>query len=429
MLKKKNSLEGDKMKRKYIVVIALALSLLFNTQSIQVSANTEIQQKQIVSKMDEGIQLSKVVTNSEYPETVTNEREWKINKKNKYEFPINCEKKQWLQYKTHDDMLKACTVPDEVLKDATTEQLLDMVLEYPLLCDIYAFDTIEQGVAVVASRFNGFSELLKRADFSDVVLERYVNVDIQKDTKNLKETFSKVSEVVVMEDMLAQKDVVSSLTSQEKKELVNAVEKKTMEKTAKSIFSENIATFYDIATKNGVKQQLGLDELNDLVHNKVSTTSSRSTEKTTVKTPKGTKVTVYKYDYKGNSWAAAVTSEFVKAYPNAKKLGNADNRYNCHSYAWYSASTSNRYWMNSPRAYEEDGSYKCIGTSPTAAGQKVVYKDQSYVPLDKWVHSGITVNKSYIIKSKWGQAPLMQHGVMYSPYTGQFTTVHYYKKK
>jgi len=417
------SLGGTKVKRKCIVMF-LIVSLFFSVGNIQEKANAKTQQE-MTNREDRSIQLSKVVAGVEYPEAVTDEQDWKVNKKDKYEFPINCEKRQWSQYKTHNEMLEACTVPDEILENATTEQLLDMVLDYPLLCDIYAFDTVEQGVAVVASQFNGFAELIKREDLSDVVLERYIDADIQNGTKNLKENFNKVSAVVVMEDLLAQKDMISDLTLKEKEELANAIEEKTVEKKDRNIFYGNVTTFYDIAAKNGVKEELGLKDTKDLVHDEEQASSNKGT----VKTPKGTKVTVYKYTYKGKSWADSVTNRYVKAYPHAKKLGDADNRYNCHSYAWYSASTSNRYWMNSPKPYVEDGSYKCIGNSPTAVGQKVVYKDQSYVPMDNWIHSGITVNTSSIIKSKWGQGPLMQHGILYSPYNGQFTTIDYYKKK
>ena len=33
-------------------------------------------------------------------------------------------------------------------------------------------------------------------------------------------------------------------------------------------------------------------------------------------------------------------------YPNAELLRSASNYYNCHSYAWYSKSTINTYWID-----------------------------------------------------------------------------------
>lgn len=57
------------------------------------------------------------------------------------------------------------------------------------------------------------------------------------------------------------------------------------------------------------------------------------------------------------------------------------------------------------------------------------YKYQSGI-VDSWIHSEITVNTTGLIKSKWGQAPLMKHGVHYCPYAFnfQFNVIAYYKK-
>ncbi|NCE63148.1 hypothetical protein D1159_00785 [Pseudoflavonifractor sp. 524-17] len=39
------------------------------------------------------------------------------------------------------------------------------------------------------------------------------------------------------------------------------------------------------------------------------------------------------------------------------RLSRATPSYNCHSYAWYSQSISNNYWINDPKPYMNDGSY------------------------------------------------------------------------
>ena len=44
-------------------------------------------------------------------------------------------------------------------------------------------------------------------------------------------------------------------------------------------------------------------------------------------------------------------------YYTASVERTATTNYNCHSYAWYSTSSSNTYWMNDPSAYMTDGSY------------------------------------------------------------------------
>lgn len=72
----------------------------------------------------------------------------------------------------------------EVLEAASTEQLLEMVLDYPLLVDIFLFDTVEEGIENVACDFNGFKELMSRPDFEKTVLERYITTDINDAASN-----------------------------------------------------------------------------------------------------------------------------------------------------------------------------------------------------------------------------------------------------
>lgn len=409
------------MKKKKYIALIIALAMVFSVKNacFDVKAGeNKVKDEETI----ETIQLSSVVENAYYPEITTDEQEWKVNDENEYEFPVNAGDNEWLELETHGEMMEACSVPEEVLEDASTDQLLEMVLDYPLLCDIYAYDTVEEGVAVVASRFNGFEELMSRDDFEEVVLDRYIETDVDDATSNQEEIFTDVTEIVVLEDILAQEEVIESYSDKKIEELIEAVEEKTEDKIEADTYYGNESTFYDVATNNGVIEELDIKELPELVDDAVSASATT----TTVKTPKGTKVTVIKDSYKGDTWAASLTNQFRIAYPHAIILAKADNRYNCHSYAWYSASTTNRYWMNDPKPYVNDGSYKYVGTSPTASGQKVVYAYQK-VPYDIWEHSAITVNKTGTLRSKWGQAPLMQHSVNYCPYVGNYVYIHYYK--
>lgn len=109
---------------------------------------------------------------------------------------------------------------------------------------------------------------------------------------------------------------------------------------------------------------------------------------TTVKTPKGTKVYVISDGYYGDKWAKAEDAEFKKKYPKATIIRSSDNRYNCHSYAWYNQGTNNRYWMNDPRAYVTDGSYaKITNSKKRGANNRICW--ELYALKQPIVHSGI----------------------------------------
>lgn len=103
-------------------------------------------------------------------------------------------------------------------------------------------------------------------------------------------------------------------------------------------------------------------------------------------------------------------------YLKTKKLREPTIKYNCHSYAWYSTSTTNKHWMNRPSKYWIDKSYSkytsSSGTIPSKVtmNSKVVYWDDSTV-----IHSAI-VTSSKKFTSKWGMCGLSEHSPKDSPY-------------
>lgn len=142
----------------------------------------------------------------------------------------------------------------------------------------------------------------------------------------------------------------------------------------------------------------------------------------TTTTPRGTTVSAICVTTELTASQIAQRNSYVDAaYPSATRETNASRKYNCHSYAWYSQSTSNYRWINTPQddKYWTDGSYRrvactaCIHTPPSSApnGSKV-----SYVYSD---HSAIKVSSTHF-RSKWGDYPRMYHPWSYSPYNDSY---------
>ena len=80
-----------------------------------------------------------------------------------YEYPVRPGSNEWSKLQGHQEMIDCCQLPDKWLKKDTIT-LLASVLQYPLLADIYAWTTFEDGLSHVASYFNGLQELLTRND-------------------------------------------------------------------------------------------------------------------------------------------------------------------------------------------------------------------------------------------------------------------------
>lgn len=85
---------------------------------------------------------------------------------------------QWENFKTHQEKLAACQIPDNILQEIPTDELIKICLEYPLLFDAFAFDTPIVGLKKVISRFNGFQELMKRKDNCLTLFNYLKKIDI-----------------------------------------------------------------------------------------------------------------------------------------------------------------------------------------------------------------------------------------------------------
>ncbi len=65
----------------------------------------------------------------------------------------------------HVKIVRVCQIPDDILSDMSTEELLQTVAAYPLWSEIYAFNTIEMGYSRIKGMCNGLNELSVRDDF------------------------------------------------------------------------------------------------------------------------------------------------------------------------------------------------------------------------------------------------------------------------
>lgn len=96
-----------------------------------------------------------------------------------YEYRIVPGMEEWAEYDTLERKINACHVPDQLLESMTTEALVDTVLNYPLLINMFAFNTLDAGVRSVASYFGGIEELLARDDAVDKLRAYSASVDEQ----------------------------------------------------------------------------------------------------------------------------------------------------------------------------------------------------------------------------------------------------------
>lgn len=263
------------------------------------------------------------------------------------------------------------------------------------------------------------------------------------------ETYDRLFEYPTIEEL-------NKLNSMEEKYKAADIDKETLNKLSNLELINAVADYpylfdiYAFDTFDGGYQQVrsrfsGLDELKkrDIFIDKQITESSLMNDEmsmkeltmhrilylqdystslvasSTVTTPNGTKVSILI----NNELSAARIKEldnYVRTkYPSVTLLRSASNKYNCHSYAWYSTSSNNSYWMNDPSAYMRDGSYKQKSSSGIISTNYRIYYNGE--------HSGIVNNSGYVsynninIVSKWGQLGLISHKINDCPYSGSIS--------
>lgn len=68
---------------------------------------------------------------------------------NDYQYKITSDCAEWKTLNSHDEMVAACRIADDEIQEMTTDMLVSAYLNYPLLGDMYAYNTIETGFAAL----------------------------------------------------------------------------------------------------------------------------------------------------------------------------------------------------------------------------------------------------------------------------------------
>jgi len=149
-----------------------------------------------------------------------------------YEFPVKPGTPEWAALESHDQMLQACQVPENLLRRMSTKGLVETVLNYPLYGDMLAYLDLQEGFDNVAANFNGLSELLKRSDAGTALLERYRSMNplaIDKGWTS-EERGQYDARFTYIEILLAQEAILNKLTETERRDLLVEAIKKMDEK-------------------------------------------------------------------------------------------------------------------------------------------------------------------------------------------------------
>lgn len=139
-----------------------------------------------------------------------------------YEYPVKPGTTEWKALESKMERQKVSQIPEDVLEQLSTEELVETVLDYPFLIDMYAYDSFEQGFSAVSSNFNGLKELLKREDAASKLLEKY---KVTKESKGVKKASSdEMLDLKNLEIILEQSEIKEKLSPNEVEEVEELTE-------------------------------------------------------------------------------------------------------------------------------------------------------------------------------------------------------------
>lgn len=311
----------------------------------------------------------------------------KSNVKDDYEYKITSESVEWKAFRSHDEMVAACQIADNEIKEMSTDMLVSAYLNYPLLGDMYAYSTIEAGFTALRKQCNALDELLKREDIGEALLSRYKNIELCDLNSSNDVSFNDFFAPSALEILAAQPEIINNTDYITFAAINDAIYEKCSAKSTE-VYGATKSLYYSILSEiDETNIDYSYERISDaLTANRTSYSAVSSSDFNwtyTVKTPKNSSVTVGKLKSGKELTSSEITQykNYVSSnYPGATYIATPTKKYNCHSYAWYSQSTSNSYWMNDPSKYMSDGSYEKAGYK---VGNIIYYTGE---------HSGVVTN-------------------------------------
>lgn len=369
-----------------------------------------------------------------------------IDEQGAYMFPITPNSEEWNTLGTAEEMREATQIPKGLLKMMSTEELIVMIENYPLLCDLYAYSSLQEGYERVKAQFNGIEELLSRQDSYSELIAAYHDFVIPEIRKIDYDNILTADDYADRINMLLQDEqscewiledckIHSSLTilemliwdvlqqNDENVDVFVEVYCAKLEEKDGSEYFENAdaAQLLNIliSEESALVEEFGIEE--------IPLVQSTRASSYTVYTPNGTAVSCT-YNTNVSYVDASVYSGQLAIY-HASLVSVASQTFNCHSFAWLQSLYPNVYqylWLNNTTAFIADPSYK-KENSPSAAGHIATWSTHSAIVT---VPSSNNPYNNYIpepyLTSKWGNGPIVAHYQSLCPYYSNVGSIQYF---
>ncbi|MCR4840933.1 MAG: hypothetical protein K5848_05275 [Lachnospiraceae bacterium] len=332
----------------------------------------------------------------------------------------------------YESRIEFYTISQEVVDSCSTEELLELMLSCPLLCNINIYDSKEMGLESLINDFNYFEEFVNREDALEVTLEAYNNYDIPVNTNInydliVRETTKSLDiNVLARNKSLAvyvHRDAMVEYSIDMLEELI------CYWKTNEQL-SEDEENYLALAISNMYEKECNSkyyeygNRLSSLVNNSINQRIlPELNSRYTVYTPSGYAVS-----------ATYSSSQTVNSVYTCTQLATTYNMIldsvsvkecNCHSYAWISKrpAYSGNYthiWIDNVSLFSSDNYYSSSSSVHAVgdiANRANIHSAFVYA-LNQYNSSNGLYETKY--RSKWGTSGIFIHFMTGTPYSGSY---------
>jgi len=102
-----------------------------------------------------------------------------------WDYPVKPGTMEWATFKTGQQKLEACQIPQKTLETLSTKDLARVCLNYPLFFEFALVDDERVGISIIIENFNGLKELSKSKDGVVELINIYKNIPVLADNQQV----------------------------------------------------------------------------------------------------------------------------------------------------------------------------------------------------------------------------------------------------
>jgi len=125
-------------------------------------------------------------------------------------------RKAWMAMSV-PERVASCNTSEDILKSVQTDELIMYCMNYPMMGDMTAFNSLKEGFERMVLRYDGLKELQNRKDSGKELLKLYKLIDLNHLVENDRWAWFRF---MYLEMMIAHDNVLETLTKEESRELV-----------------------------------------------------------------------------------------------------------------------------------------------------------------------------------------------------------------